>query len=100
MANKEQEWVKKEGSVATLGDGEGQVKEVSGKLLKIEQSKKYENRKNYILEQPDGSTVTCFGSAFIDNRVSESDIGKTMKFEYAGMDKKTRAKIIEVFIAK
>lgn len=93
-------WKEKTGSIATLGDAEGQVKSAEGKLVRIEPSKKFDGKKNYVLEQSDGAELTVFGSAFIENRVSDNDVGKLIRFEYEGVDKKTRAKIIKVLFGE
>lgn len=86
-----------ETKVVSLGDQPGQVKEVQGKLLEIQKSQKFEGNNNYILETKDGK-VTVFGSAYINQRVNSSLIGKMIKFVYVSFNAKSRAKAIDVFV--
>ena len=89
---------KLESNITSLGEATGQVKSVEGKLVQIVPSNKFQNKKNYVLETADGKQTTVFGSAFIDQRINPSFIGKYVKFEYKGIDPKSRAKIIDVYV--
>lgn len=93
------DYKKIESEAVSLGESEGQVKEFEGKLVRIDNSPKYPDNKNYIFEKDDGKQVTVFGTAFINQRLNETMIGKFIKLEYKGIDPKSRAKIVDVYVA-
>ena len=83
--------------VVSLGDQTGQVASVEGKLVEIQASSKYPDNSNYILEDK-GKRFTVFGSAYINQRINPTFVGKRIRFEYKGMSSKSRAKIVDVFV--
>ena len=79
-------WKKREtsGEITKLGDAEGHVRKVGGRLVAIRDGK-YENRL-FVLEQEDGTVKTVAGNNMLEEQVRESDIGKFVKIEFDGWE--------------
>jgi len=76
-------------------DGE----EITGILVGIEDSTKYEN-KNYCIEvKKDEKTeqITIFGTTVLDNKMQYAKIGQEVRIVYKGMQKNQRGQDTKIF---
>lgn len=75
-------------------------KELVGKLLKVEDSKKYKS-KVYHIETDEGKHLVVFGTAVLDDRMSFVKVEDNVKIVYKGTEENKKGqdtKIFEVYV--
>ena len=91
---------KRETSARTLGELEGNIKEATGTLIALEPSTQYQGTNNFQLkdatvvgtdDKPEQlDNVLIFGTAFMNQRIKDGDVGKRVKFTFLG-ESRTKA---------
>ncbi len=94
-------WKKREvqsGTFVSLGDGEKDVKKVSGLLIAIPHNSMYPDKLDYVIVPKNGEELILSGSASLSRQINEKDIGKFIKCEFMEWAKSAngRYKVIEV----
>jgi hypothetical protein len=94
-------WTKREagGNLVTLGDGEGDVRKISGLLMGCPPDRTYTDRRNYHLVQKNGDTLVLAGSASLSRQLSEDDIGKFVKCQFTGWGRSANGKYKAIEVA-
>ena len=88
-------------SYLIVGDGDGDVPEISGLLLEIQESGKFEGKKNFLIINSEGEEKIVCGNASIESKVNARCIGKIIQLrflQWAKTEKGQRFKDIEVFV--
>lgn len=93
-------WAKREAvtNLVILGDGEDHKKKVGGLLIATPFDRMYPDKMNYVIVQSDGEEIVLSGSASLGRQLSDRDVGKFVKCEFAGWGKSANGKfkIIDV----
>ena len=71
----------------TLGDGERDESEISGLLMEIQESGKFEGKKNYKLLTAEGEEKILCGSAAIECKIGAHLIGRVLRLSFRGWEK-------------
>ena len=85
--------------MSVLADGPGQLQEVEGVLIARTESTMYKGNYLYVIQTPDGEELTIGGTAALNARLCDGDVGKLVRLEFTGWGESKSGKFKQISVS-